>query len=259
MPIANLSSFPQAPSLSDPANFQDEAAAWVAFMSTFTSQMNSTIAEINQAVISGGGSAPIPSEEGDFDALVSGGFWSISNNWENGPSGASASPYTGTCLVIERAFAAGAAITQFLFTYSVSTGLKADVRVGSGDPLSFSDWEKLYHGGNAPLREHDVTIADDAAAILTPPRNAGVMIVLYNPTSGFPGLVRSGALFFDCGDSPDIMSIVSGASFVSSSSLDLTGTGGADGNITVSTQPANGTIQLENRSGNSSPFRVLFM
>lgn len=47
LPISTLSALPEAPSLSDPANFQDEAAAFVAALATLRSEVNTIAGEIN--------------------------------------------------------------------------------------------------------------------------------------------------------------------------------------------------------------------
>ena len=94
------------------------------------------------------------------------------------------------------------------------------------------------------------TIADDAVAVITPPREGGFAFV-----SGFTGaapqLRWSGVFGFDVGSSENKVDISLGTDFVTAIIVGIpTGTSGTDGKLTVYlTDPGNGNLYFNNRSG----------
>ena len=102
-----------------------------------------------------------------------------------------------------------------------------------------------------------VTIADDAVASITPPRNGGFMFITAGLTGGqYPQQSRSGMVFFDAGASLEIQERIT-ASALDVSTSDVTGTTGTDGNITVAVQ--SGVIKIENRGGSTHVFDITFL
>jgi|13_taG_2_1085334.scaffolds.fasta_scaffold32915_4 hypothetical protein len=102
-----------------------------------------------------------------------------------------------------------------------------------------------------------VTIADDAVASITPPRNGGFMFITAGLTGGnYPQQSRSGMIFFDAGASLEIQERIT-ASALDVSTSDVTGTTGTDGNVTVAVQ--SGVIKIENRGGSTHVFDITFL
>lgn len=107
-----------------------------------------------------------------------------------------------------------------------------------------------------------VTIADDAVASITPPRKGGFMFVTCGGEGDYPSVELSGGmLYYDVGVS---LRMDKGSVFgspvstqISTTTADVTGTTGSDGNMTVAAQ--SGVIKIENRNGGSRTFQVTFL
>ena len=107
-----------------------------------------------------------------------------------------------------------------------------------------------------------VTIADDAVASITPPRKGGFMMITCGGESNYPSAELSGGmLYYDVGAS---LRMDRGTVFGSpvstqiiTTTADVTGTTGTDGNVTVAAQ--SDVIKIENRNGGSRTFQITFL
>jgi hypothetical protein len=104
-----------------------------------------------------------------------------------------------------------------------------------------------------------VTIADDAVASITPPRNGGFMFITLNGLDDYPQHTHSGFIYYDVGLS--LLSLKQATTGVGTSlgtvNTDVTGTTGTDGVTTVAVQ--SGVIKIENRSGSSGTYQITFL
>jgi|11_taG_2_1085331.scaffolds.fasta_scaffold21206_3 hypothetical protein len=108
----------------------------------------------------------------------------------------------------------------------------------------------------------EVTIADDAVASITPPRNGGFMFITAGGDGDYPSAELSGGmLYYDVGASRRMDKGTVFGSPVSTqiitTTADVTGTTGTDGNMTVSAQ--SGVIKIENRNGGARTFQITFL
>lgn len=101
-----------------------------------------------------------------------------------------------------------------------------------------------------------VTIADDAVASITPPRNGGFMTIILNGDGSFPLQGHQAMLRYDVGSSLAVSEAI-GAGSIDVSTSDVSGTTGTDGNTTVAVQT--GVIKIENRSGSSGTYQITFL
>ena len=108
-----------------------------------------------------------------------------------------------------------------------------------------------------------VTIADDAVASITPPRNGGFMMICCDGDGDYPRVNFSGMVYYDVGLSLQMVELAPwgtyayGSSNLDVSITDVTGTTGTDDHITVAAQ--SGVIKIENRSGGSRTLQVTFL
>jgi hypothetical protein len=104
-----------------------------------------------------------------------------------------------------------------------------------------------------------VTIADDAVASITPPRNGGFMAIFSGGTSDYPTgeAWSANSIYYDVGASLAIQSRDTYATNVEVTTSDVTGTTGTDAKITIAAQT--GVIKIENRSGGSIQFQITFL
>lgn len=108
-----------------------------------------------------------------------------------------------------------------------------------------------------------VTIADDAVASITPPRNGGFMMITCQGDAIYPQVSATGMLFYDVGTSLDAKKLdvfgtyTFGSSDLSVTTGDLTGTTGTDTHVTVSAM--SGVIKVENRVGFAANFQITFL
>jgi len=102
-----------------------------------------------------------------------------------------------------------------------------------------------------------VTIADDAVASITPPRKGGFMTIILNGNSDFPQQGHQAMLRYDVGSSLAIDETAIGGGNIDTTTSDVSGTTGTDGNTTVAVQT--GVIKIENRSGSSGTYQVTFL
>jgi len=145
---------------------------------------------------------------------------------------------------------------NFVLTNTVNIGsLEQLVVTGTGEVKVTSGLLEL--DGN-DIGGTQVTIADDAVASITPPRNGGFMFVTSAGNTDYPKVNESGLLFYDVGLSLYIFETSLGTgSDLDVSTSDVTGTTGTDGHITVAVQ--SGVIKIENRRGFSETFQITFM
>jgi hypothetical protein len=115
---------------------------------------------------------------------------------------------------------------------------------------------KLRLDGN-DIGGTEVTIADDAVASITPPRNGGFMAIILNGNSAFPQQGHQAMLRYDVGSSLSIDETAIGGGSIDTTTSDVSGTTGTDGNTTVAVQ--SGVIKIENRSGSSGTYQVTFL
>lgn len=105
-----------------------------------------------------------------------------------------------------------------------------------------------------------ITVADDAAASIPTPKAGGYIIITCagsTENGNFPDPLRSGAVFYDAGTGAfSATKQFGGANFIAVNT-DVTGTTGADGNVTVGVIANN--IRIENRQGGSQVFRYTFL
>jgi len=127
-----------------------------------------------------------------------------------------------------------------------------------------SNKEVVIPSGKLELDGNDiggtqVTIADDAVASITPPRNGGFMFITCAAGGDYPSNVHSGMLYYDVGASlySSLQTTGGVSASLDVSTSDVTGTTGTDGNVTVAMQ--SGVIKVENRLGNSTSFSITFL
>ena len=102
------------------------------------------------------------------------------------------------------------------------------------------------------------SVADDAAFSITAQSNVGILILMVaNLTAG------AGAVAFRCqsGFASQAAIIASAAGTLLATAVDtvLTGTTGADGKITISSNATDGKLYVENRSGGARVFSWFFI
>jgi hypothetical protein len=154
-------------------------------------------------------------------------------------------------------------LTNLLGTASTkNTGTTSDTVPLNGADASFDDIESttglLTLNGNATGGE-SITIADDAVGSITPPRTAGFAFVTRSGDAA-PDPDLSALVWYDVGGSLEVIEISSGLGLGSKfdvSTSNVTGTTGADGNVTVAVQ--SGVIKIENRGTLSANFQVTFL
>jgi hypothetical protein len=121
---------------------------------------------------------------------------------------------------------------------------------------------KLRLDGN-DIGGTQVTIADDAVASITPPRNGGFMMMTLGGESTYPLANLAAMIYYDVGASIQIEkcnpwgTYTFGSSDVDVSTSDVTGTTGTDSHATVAVQ--SGVIKIENRVGSSRNFQITFL
>lgn len=105
---------------------------------------------------------------------------------------------------------------------------------------------------NRTSKAKEVSVADDAVAVISPLNNAGLLVVTTNPNANSPDIQMSGGAAYDVGSGPNAYRAFGGIRF-DVVATDVTGTTGADGRVTVGVVP--GQIKIENRTGNQATFR----
>lgn len=115
----------------------------------------------------------------------------------------------------------------------------------------------LYLDSN-PIGGTEVTIADDAVATITPPRNGGRAVITFGGDVDTPSSAHSVDIYYDVGSSLEIVKTSTGiGGSVDVVTTDVTGTTGTDGSTTVAVQ--SGVIKIENRAGLSKAYQVTFL
>lgn len=106
----------------------------------------------------------------------------------------------------------------------------------------------------------EVSIADDAAATLTPPRTGGFALITCAGGSASPRAQNSRLIWFDAGTD---LAIEGGPTWsavgteVNVTTGNVTGTTGTDGRVTVAVQ--SGVLKIENRTGATRSFQVTWL
>ena len=114
--------------------------------------------------------------------------------------------------------------------------------------------------GAAVIGGIKVTIADDAVTTVTPPRNAGMVMIAVGGTSAFPQKNVSGQMYFQvagtlvCEKNTGWATV---GALLDASLATLTGTTGTDTHFTVSA--ITGGLMLENRTGASRSVTVIYL
>lgn len=105
-----------------------------------------------------------------------------------------------------------------------------------------------------------VTVNDDAAASIPAPKNGGRCLITCcgsTENGNFPDPLRSGQVFYDVGTAAfSATKEFGGANFIGVNT-DVTGTTGADGNVTLGVIAGN--VRIENRAGSQQVFRYVFL
>jgi len=108
------------------------------------------------------------------------------------------------------------------------------------------------------LKTTEVSIADDAATAITPPRNGGFFFITYGGDSTTPGNTSSGLVFYDVGSS------LTGSLCIPLFSTNMTiavaartGTDGTNGKLNIGIQ--SGSVQIENRVGITKNCQIVFL
>ena len=103
------------------------------------------------------------------------------------------------------------------------------------------------------------TIADDAVGSFTPPSTGGFAMVTVERDTSFPRAEFCGLVYFDTGSSllASNQSTTPVGTNLDTSTSNVTGTTGTDGNVTFAVQ--SGAIKIENRGGSSLEFEVTFL
>jgi hypothetical protein len=78
----------------------------------------------------------------DFDTVLAGGVYAVTDDWENGPDGAGSLPYEGTLIVVPSGETTGASYEQTLNL----AGAKW-TRTGTGATPTWGDWQDLRAAG----------------------------------------------------------------------------------------------------------------
>jgi hypothetical protein len=105
-----------------------------------------------------------------------------------------------------------------------------------------------------------VSIADDAVATITPPRQGGFALITCNGDTAFPIMQHSAVIAFDTGDTLEIekqTGWASAGSLLNVTTSNVTGDTGTDERVTVAVQA--GVLKIENRLGFSRSFLVTFL
>lgn len=136
----------------------------------------------------------------------------------------------------------------------VFSNVEATEDVTAGGDLAASSGNLLLSGN--PIFAQQITIADDAVATITTPRNCGWAFI-----TAMPQLRWSGVFGYDTGSSTNSASVWVTSDFVVTIGAIPTGTTGTDGKVTafLKSSPGDGKIYLENRAGGALTFNVTFI
>jgi hypothetical protein len=137
--------------------------------------------------------------------------------------------------------------------------IDANGDVGSGIVNFVEGTIKL---NDCELNGLNVTIADDAVALLTfPSRQGGFLFVTCSAQGTYPQINNySIAIPVDFGTSPVVNSTMfSGAEVETNDSSALNGTTGSDGKLTIGVAGVSGTLYVENRTNRSREFSIVLL
>ena len=151
--------------------------------------------------------------------------------------------------------------------FKLSYGSSDDAAFGTNDLVSVTTAGNLeVDSGDLTLNGNlvgaiNVTVADDAFASITPPREGGgwVFITTRGQGSTYPWSTGYGFSYLDWGASSQVSADQGGSSVVFSSAGPPNGTTGADEKVTIFTGGTAGTLYLENRLGATYSFQLTFI
>jgi hypothetical protein len=135
------------------------------------------------------------------------------------------------------------------------TVLNGNVGIGTASPDEELEVSGKIHASGG-IYSGIITIADDAVGSITPPRQGVLINITFAGNISTPSIGQSGMFYCDTGSSLAIREVIDAASTDTSTS-NLTGTTGVDGNVTVGVQ--SDEIQIENRSEGSRNFVYTFI
>lgn len=105
-------------------------------------------------------------------------------------------------------------------------------------------------------RSGEIELADDASAAVSPLDKAGFLLVSVDPAAEHPPLSAFGIAAYDAGVSPQVSKLAGGTLF-DAVSVDVTGTTGTDGHVTIGIVA--GSLRIENRLGATATLRYTFL
>jgi len=284
MAAPNISNLPTAPSRSDPATFSNRADAFFAVLATLQSELNSFGDYMDAlAVLADGGIYEVQSSLTDTTSgrLQKVGAFGWGLNDTNMPATADLDAwatnglvrYTGTTTGIPSGSTAGVVLhttrlagegagkamqTAYAHTGEVFTRIRAATGWGGWTELARQGvvpaFPSLDLNGSA-IGGEEITIADDAVAVLSPPRNGCFVAISAEGEDDYPQVTESGLFLIDAGLTPDVVDIYAGAK-LSSVTTDVTGTTGTDGNGTLAVIA--GALKYENRTGGTKKINVTY-
>ena len=151
--------------------------------------------------------------------------------------------------------------------FKLSFGSSDDAAFGTNDLVSVTTAGNLeVDSGDLTLNGNlvgaiNVTVADDAFASITPPREGGgwVFITTRGQGSTYPWSTGYGFAYMDWGASAQVSAATLGASVETSTAGPPNGTTGSDEHVTIFTGGTGGTLYLENRLGDTYSFQLTFI
>ena len=151
--------------------------------------------------------------------------------------------------------------------FKLSFGSSDNAAFGTNDLVSVTTAGNLeVDSGDLTLNGNlvgaiNVTVADDAFASITPPREGGgwVFITTRGQGSTYPWSTGYGFSYLDWGASAQVSANTNGSSVVFSSAGPPNGTTGTDEKVTIFVGGTAGTLYLENRLGDTYSFQLTFI
>ena len=151
--------------------------------------------------------------------------------------------------------------------FKLSYGSSDNAAFGTNDLVSVTTAGNLeVDSGDLTLNGNlvgaiNVTVADDAFASITPPRDGGGWVFLTTRGQGstYPWSTGYAFAYMDWGASAQVSAASGGASVATNTGGPPTGTTGADEKVTIFLGGTAGTLYLENRLGDTYSFQLTFI
>lgn len=151
--------------------------------------------------------------------------------------------------------------------FKLSYGSSDNAAFGTNDLVSVTTAGNLeVDSGDLTLNGNlvgaiNVTVADDAFASITPPREGGgwVFITTRGQGSTYPWSTGYAFAYMDWGASAQVSAPTGGASVATNTGGPPNGTTGADEKVTIFTGGTAGTLYVENRLGDTYSFQLTFI